>query len=76
MSNPPATPSSHRIAYRLDEAAKLLGLSTISIRRAIKRGMIRPSRAFRTPLISKEELERFIAESSLPTATPKNGPRE
>jgi hypothetical protein len=78
MKTPP-NPPSPRIAYRLDETAKLLGISTISIRRAIKRGLIRPSRAFRTPLISQAELERFIAESSLPaanpTATPKTRPQ-
>lgn len=74
MKTPP-NPTASRIAYRLDEAAKLLGISTISIRRAIKRGLIRPSRAFRTPLISRAELERFIAESSLPTANPKSSPQ-
>lgn len=68
MKTPPTTPSP-RIAYRLDEAAELLGISTISVRRAIQRGLLRPSRAFRTPLISAAELERFIADSTLTTKT-------
>lgn len=55
---------SARLAYKLNEAATLLGVSVITIRRAIKRGLIKPSRAFRHVIISAEELNRFLASTS------------
>lgn len=48
------------LAYKLNDAAALLGVSTVSLRRAIQRGLIRPSRAFRHVLISADELKRFL----------------
>lgn len=51
-------------AYKLKDAAALLGVSTVSMRRAIQRGLIRPSRAFRHVLISTDELKRFLNSSS------------
>ena len=53
-----------RLAYKLNEAAALLGVSVITIRRAIDRGLIRPSRAFRHVLISATELQRFLDTTS------------
>jgi excisionase family DNA binding protein len=55
-----------RLSYKLAEAAELLGVSTVTIRRAISRGLITPVRAFRTPLISAVELERFVNQSPTP----------
>lgn len=55
-----------RLTYKLAEAAQLLGVSTITVRRAIARGLIKPIRAFRTPLISAAELERFTNSSAAP----------
>lgn len=52
------------LAYKLKDAAALLGVSTISIRRAIRRGLIRPSRAFRHVIISADELKRFLNSTS------------
>lgn len=52
------------IAYKIKDAASLLGVSVVSLRRAIRRGLIRPSRAFRHVLISSVELNRFIASTS------------
>lgn len=52
-----------RLTYKIAEAAQLLGVSTITVRRAIARGLIKPIRAFRTPLISAAELERFVNQS-------------
>ena len=52
------------LAYKLKDAAALLGVSTISIRRAIQRGLIRPSRAFRHVIISADELKRFLNTTS------------
>lgn len=52
--------SENKLAYKLKEAAALLGVSTTSLRRAIQRGLIKPMRAFRHVLISGAELQRFI----------------
>ena len=53
-----------RLAYKIHEAAALLGVSVVTIRRAIKRGLIKPSRAFRHVIISAEELQRFLKLTS------------
>ncbi len=53
-----------RRAYKLKEAATLLGVSTVSLRRAISRGLIKPSRAFRHVIIASEELDRFLRSTS------------
>ena len=58
------TEQSPRLAYKLKDAAALLGVSTVSMRRAIQRGLIRPSRAFRHVLISADELKRFLKSTS------------
>lgn len=52
------------LAYKLKDAATLLGVSRVSMRRAIQRGLIRPSRAFRHVLISADELNRFLKSTS------------
>jgi len=49
-----------RLAYKLNEASALLGVSVNTIRRAIDRGHIKPSPAFRHVLISADELKRFL----------------
>jgi excisionase family DNA binding protein len=49
-------------ALKLKQAAEYLGLSTVSIRRLIKCGLIKPNRALRHILISVAELDRFLAE--------------
>jgi excisionase family DNA binding protein len=49
-------------ALKLRQAANYVGVSTISIRRLIKRGLIKPNRALRHLLIPIAELDRFLAE--------------
>ena len=49
-----------RITFKLKEAAQLMGVSEISIRRAIEKGQLRPCRAFRHILIPASELEKLI----------------
>jgi excisionase family DNA binding protein len=44
-----------------DAAAYLGGISTLSLRRLIERGLIRPNRTLRHIIISREELDRFLA---------------
>lgn len=56
-------PVQTRLAYSLKETAGLLGTSYISVWRLIRRGLLHPSRALRTPKISREEIERFLRET-------------
>jgi excisionase family DNA binding protein len=47
-------------ALKLKQAAEYLGVSPVSIRRLIKRGLIKPNRALRHTLIPIAELDRFL----------------
>jgi hypothetical protein len=47
-------------ALKLRQAADYLGVSTASMRRLIKRGLIKPNRALRHLIIPLFELDRFI----------------
>ena len=50
-----------RGAYKLKEACEYLGgISPISVRRLIARGLIRRHPALRHIVIAKEELDRFL----------------
>jgi excisionase family DNA binding protein len=50
-------------ALKIKQAAEYLGgLSTMSVRRLIKRGFIKPNRALRHLLIPIAELDRFLME--------------
>jgi excisionase family DNA binding protein len=56
--NTPKTPIG---ALKLKDAAEYLGgVSTITVRRLIKRGLIKPNRALRHILIPITELDRFV----------------
>jgi hypothetical protein len=59
-----ATSRPDRLAYKLSEAAQILGVATVTIRRAIKRGLLTPIRAFRHPLIAADELRRFVSANT------------
>jgi excisionase family DNA binding protein len=50
-------------ALKLKDAAQYLSVSPITLRRLIKRGLIRPSLALRHVLISVKELDRFLEET-------------
>lgn len=52
-----------RLAYSVQETARMLGVCDKSIRRLILRGLLRPSRALRHILIPKDELHRFLRET-------------
>jgi len=54
-------PTVERRAYKLREAAAMLGIKEISLRRLIARGKLRPCRALRHLLLSEQELQRFLA---------------
>jgi excisionase family DNA binding protein len=50
-------------ALKIKQAAEYLGgISTTSVRRLIKRGLIKVNRALRHVLIPVAELDRFLAE--------------
>lgn len=49
-------------ALKIKDAAKYLGgISHITVRRLIKRGILKPNRALRHILIPIPELDRFLA---------------
>jgi excisionase family DNA binding protein len=48
-------------ALKIRDAARYLSVSTITVRRLITRGLIKPNRALRHILISVDELDRFLA---------------
>ena len=54
------SPPLPRLSYKINEAAKILGVSPITIRRAISRGLLKPCRAFRHPLIPAYQLRQLI----------------
>lgn len=49
-----------RLAYTMQETAKILGVSYITVYRLIKRGLLRSSTALRHKLIPVSEIERFL----------------
>jgi len=61
QSGPNESPPLPRLSYKINEAAKILGVSPITVRRAISRGLLKPCRAFRHPLIPAEQLRKLIA---------------
>ncbi len=50
-----------RLAFTMRETSKILGVSYITIHRLLKRGLLHSSSALRHKLISKTEIERFLA---------------
>jgi excisionase family DNA binding protein len=50
-----------RRAFSITETAKILGVSRISIRRLINRGLLRANRTLRHLRISESEIDRFLA---------------
>ena len=62
-AQPRLDPQPARLAYSVQETARMLGVCDKSVRRLILRGLIRPSRALRHILIPKDELERFLRDT-------------
>ncbi len=66
MSNPdPSHTGNLKLALSREEAAHAIGVSTITVDRLTKRGLLRPSRATRRPLFPVWEIERFLRDSCL-----------
>lgn len=53
-----------KLAYTLHEAAEALGLSKRTIRRLVRRGLLRPSKAVQRFIFSRKELDRFLEETT------------
>jgi len=53
-----------RVAFSVDETAELLGVSSSSIWRLLRRGLLKRSKALRHRRIAKSEVERFLKETS------------
>ena len=48
----------------MNDAAKYLGVSYMTVRRLVSRGLLRPNKAFRLKLFSVEGLNKFIEEGA------------
>ncbi len=53
-----------KLAYTRREAAEILSVSPATLDRLVERGLLHPSRATRRPLFSREELERFLRDTT------------
>ena len=49
-----------RLAYTVEETAKILGISRKSVYRLLNRGLLRSSGSLRSKVIPKTEIERFL----------------
>lgn len=54
-----------KLALTRTEAASALGLSTVTIDRLTKRGLLKPSRATRRPLFAVFEIKRFLKATQI-----------
>jgi excisionase family DNA binding protein len=52
----------NRKAFSVRETAIALGISRMSVRRLIQRGLLRPNRALRHLLIPLSEIDRFLQQ--------------
>ena len=59
-SEEPGEPPAEKMAYKLAEAAALLSVSEITVRRLVARGELHPVRAIRHLIFSRNELRRFL----------------
>ena len=48
--------------FKINEAAAYLGVKPVTVRRLIDRGLLRPCRALRTPIIPKEQMDALLEE--------------
>ena len=69
-------PNTNQIALKIPEAAKALGVAPLTIRRFIERGLLRPSRILRTPLIPVAQLHALLDEGISRTSRPTHMTRK
>lgn len=56
------TADSSRLAYRLAEVSRMIGIPASTLRTMIRRGEINPVTSFGTWLITREELDRLLSK--------------
>lgn len=56
------TSDSSRLAYRLAEVSRMIGIPASTLRTMIRRGEINPVTSFGTWLITREELDRLLSK--------------
>jgi excisionase family DNA binding protein len=61
--NSEQTPGLPRLAFNIWEAAEILGVSPVTVRRWIKGGLLKCSWASRHKLIPLAEIERFLKDT-------------
>jgi excisionase family DNA binding protein len=54
----------YKLAHTVTETADILGISTRSVHRLLKRGLLRASKALRKILIPRVEIEKFLSETT------------
>ena len=54
-----------RLALTAEETATALGITTITLWRLTKRGLLKPNRATRRPLYPVNEIERFLKDGAI-----------
>jgi hypothetical protein len=52
--------------FKRAEAAIYLGVAKVTIDRLTQRGLLHPSRALRHPIYSRDDLDRFLRDTSEP----------
>ena len=53
-----------KMGFKRAEAAFYLGVTTVTIDRLTKRGLLRPCRALRHPIFCRDDLDRFLRETT------------
>jgi len=61
-----------KMGFKRAEAAIYSGVAPVTIDRLTKRGLLHPSRALRHPIYSKDDLDRFLRETSTATGVGPN----
>jgi ribosomal protein S20 len=56
--------NNQKLAFNLKEAASALSISSRSLRRLVKRGLLHPSKASRCFIFSLTELKRFLHDTT------------
>jgi excisionase family DNA binding protein len=57
-------PESYPLSYTLETAAQVTGFSARTLRRLVKRGLLRPSRATHKFIFPRAEIDRFLRETT------------
>lgn len=61
-----------RLCLKIAEAAKVIGVNPATIRRMIKRGLLKPYLGLRTPLIPMSQLKNLIENHTEPSRDSKS----